>query len=216
MEGVSGVTGAGPLLHRAVMAVSRRVPPGSLVTPAEVGAVSVPVCRLSGLRATAECAALTEWFVPGTEPGREDDWERGGVVTLPDEYREWSRQGLAPARIGVARGSSSSDTIARRGVSGAAAESVIADRSPPRDLRLAQFRIVSPAEGDRYSVPAGVESRYATVALRASGVGADRVRWWIDGKPQPRDRWVLTPGRHEVRAVSARGDTSLVKIVVER
>jgi len=215
MEGVSGVTGAGPLLHRAVMAVSRRVPPGSLVTPAEAGAVSVPVCRLSGLRATAECAALTEWFVPGTEPGR-DDWERGGVVTLPDEYREWSRQGLAPARIDVARGSSSSDTIARRGVSGAAAESVLADRSPPRDIRLAQFRIVSPAEGDRYSVPAGVESRYATVALRASGVGADRVRWWIDGKPQPRDRWVLTPGRHEVRAVSARGDTALVKIVVER
>jgi penicillin-binding protein 1C len=215
MEGVSGVTGAGPLLHRAVMAVSRRVPPGSLVTPADVGAVSVPVCRLSGLRATAECAALTEWFVPGTEPRRDDDWERGGAVTLPDEYREWSRQGLAAARIDVARGSSSSETGARRGASGAPDESV-AERSPPRDIRLAQFRIVSPAEGDRYSVPAGVESRYATVALRASGVGADRVRWWIDGKPQPRDRWVLTPGRHEVRAVSARGDTSLVKIVVER
>jgi len=216
MEGVSGVTGAGPLLHRAVMAVSRRVPPRSLVTPAEAGAVSVPVCRLSGLRATAECAALTEWFVPGTEPGRDDDWERGGVVTLPDEYREWSHQGLAPARIDGARGPSSSDTMARRGVSSAAAERVLADRSPPRDMRLAQFRIVSPAEGDRYSVPAGVESRYATVALRASGVGADRVRWWIDGKPQPRDRWVLTPGRHEVRAVSARGDSALVKIVVER
>jgi penicillin-binding protein 1C len=57
MEGVSGITGAGPLLHRAVMAVSRRVPPGVLATPAEAGAVSEPVCRLSGLRAIGVRAA---------------------------------------------------------------------------------------------------------------------------------------------------------------
>jgi len=93
MEGVSGVTGAGPLLHRSVMAASRHVAPGVLTTPAEAGAVSVPVCRLSGLRATPECAQLTEWFVPGTQPTREDDWERGGRVNLPDEYVDWSRHG---------------------------------------------------------------------------------------------------------------------------
>src|ERR1043165_6812927 len=33
MQGVSGVTGAGPLLHRVVMEVAQRVAPGALTTP---------------------------------------------------------------------------------------------------------------------------------------------------------------------------------------
>src|SRR5215211_6508538 len=39
MQGVSGVTGAGPLLHRVVMAVAKRIPPGELETPSEAGAI---------------------------------------------------------------------------------------------------------------------------------------------------------------------------------
>src|SRR4029078_11347207 len=100
MEGVSGVTGAGPLLHRAVMAVSRHISPGVLTTPAEAGAVSEPVCRLSGLRATSECAQLTEWFAAGTQPTREDDWEREGRDHLPAEYAERARhRQRASARV---------------------------------------------------------------------------------------------------------------------
>ena len=87
-------------------------------------------------------------------------------------------------------------------------DSVTASRS--------QFRIVSPLDGDRYSIPVGVESHYASVALRARGVGADQVRWMVDGKPHPADRWSLTPGTHEIRAVSARGDTARIRVVVDR
>lgn len=78
MDGVSGVSGAGPLLHRAVLAVARRYPPGLLPTPALAGAVPVAICRLSGLRATDRCPGMTEWFVPGTEPDRARDWLRAG------------------------------------------------------------------------------------------------------------------------------------------
>src|SRR5262249_39418325 len=46
MDGVSGVSGAGPLLHRAMLAVARRHPPGTLTTPASVEAVPVTICRL--------------------------------------------------------------------------------------------------------------------------------------------------------------------------
>jgi penicillin-binding protein len=81
---------------------------------------------------------------------------------------------------------------------------------------VAQFRITSPLDGDRYSIPAGVESRYASIALRAGGPGADDVRWSIDGKPSTRDRWALVPGAHEIRAVSARGDTAHVRVMVDR
>jgi hypothetical protein len=88
--------------------------------------------------------------------------------------------------------------------------------SAPPDALAAQFRIISPVDGDRYSIPVGVESRYASIALRAGGAGAEQVRWSIDGKPYERDRWTLAPGTHEIRAVSARGDTAHVKVVVER
>jgi penicillin-binding protein 1C len=214
MEGVSGVTGAGPLLHRAVMAVARRVPPGSLTTPAEAGAVSLPVCRLSGLRATSECAQLTEWFVRGTEPTRDDDWERGGLVMLPDEYAGWSRQGLRTAGDEVGRAFAAA--TARTGVTGASAASS-AERAPvPTRAVAAGFRMVSPLDGDRYSIPTGVEARYASIALRAGGAGAEQVRWSIDGKPYERDRWALMVGTHEIRAVSARGDTARATVTVER
>jgi hypothetical protein len=183
-----------------------------LTTPAEVGAVSVPVCRLSGMRAAGECAQLTEWFVPGTEPSREDDWERSGVVQLPDEYAEWVQQGLRPTGDEVRRAFAAARSVpSRRGGSrpaGQEAELVV-------DARATQFRIISPLDGDRYTVPAGVEARYASIALRAGGTGAEHVRWSVDGKPYVRDRWSPTSGTHEIRAVSARGDTAQVRIVVE-
>ncbi|HEX7088574.1 MAG TPA: transglycosylase domain-containing protein, partial [Longimicrobiales bacterium] len=92
MQGVSGITGAGPLLHRAALLTARRYPPGRFPTPDMVGAVPVQVCILSGLRATPECPSMTEWFLPGTEPTRVDDWQRGGRTVLPPEYAEWAAQ----------------------------------------------------------------------------------------------------------------------------
>jgi penicillin-binding protein 1C len=209
MEGVSGITGAGPLLHRAVLAVARRLEPGALPTPAELGAIPVPVCRLSGLRATASCASLGEWFAPGTEPSRADDWEVAGRVTLPDEYAEWARVGLRTAP---------SDAP----VGGLAAQLATATRpapvpnAPAPAARAARFRIVSPLDGDRYAVPPGVVGRFSTISLRAAGPGAERVRWSVDGAPHDGERWPLQPGGHVVRAVSARGDSVEVRITVER
>jgi penicillin-binding protein 1C len=214
MEGVSGITGAGPLLHRAVMAVARRIPPGELTTPAEAGATAVAVCRLSGLRATNECAQLTEWFVAGTEPTRADDWERGGTVQLPDEYAEWARQGMRPATDEVGRAVAAAPT--RPDPAAAHMPATRVDAGPRATGVAAQFRIISPLDGDRYAIPAGVEAQYASISLRAAGPGADRVRWLIDGKPHARDRWALAPGAHEIRAVSARGDTARARVVVER
>ena len=208
MEGVSGVTGAGPLLHRAVMAVARHVAPGALMTPAEAGAVSVPVCRLSGLRATPECAQLAEWFAPGTAPTREDDWERGGQVTLPDEYAEWSRHGQRASGDEVTRAFAAARTAANGDAR--------LTPTPARPARTSQFRITSPLDGDRYSIPAGVEARYASIALQAGGTGSGHVHWSIDGNPFAGGRWALVPGSHEIRAVSDQGVSARVRVVVER
>ena len=206
MQGVSGVTGAGPLLHRAVMAASKRVQPGAFATPAEVGAVSVPVCRLSGLRATESCTQLSEWFAPGTAPARTDDWEQGGQVTLPAEYADWSRQGFVPVAPGLR-------VAATRGTH-------VLAHPEPRDSAMAghaaQFRIVSPLDGDRYAIPAGVETRYATIPLRTGGRRAARVRWTIDGRAYDSERWALVVGPHVVRATADNGEVAEARIVVER
>jgi penicillin-binding protein 1C len=141
MEGVSGITGAGPLLYRSMLAVASRRAPGVLPGPEAAGLVPVRICRLSGLRATDGCESAVEWFMPGTEPTRDDDWERGGRLTLPAEYAEWAAGQGGRWAAAVARGAD--------------------DR----------FRIVAPRNGDRYSVPVGVPGRYATLPLHATGRG---------------------------------------------
>jgi penicillin-binding protein 1C len=197
MQGVSGITGAGPLLHRAVMLAATRLSPGQLTAPASVGAVPARVCRLSGLLATSACPQMTEWFEPARVPRALDDWELEGHINLPPEYAEWAQQGLM--EMGPAR---------RKTTLVAAADSV---EPPPTGSR---FRIVSPLDGDRYAIPSGVDEQYATIALRASVSAA--VRWSIDGAPYRRERWQLTPGDHVIRAQSPLGERAEVRITVER
>ncbi len=97
MQGVGGITGAGPLLHRAVLLTARAYPPGVLPTPPQAGAVARRVCRLSGLLATPDCPQTVEWFLPGTEPSRDCDWHVAGRVVLPAEYAEWAATSLTQA-----------------------------------------------------------------------------------------------------------------------
>jgi penicillin-binding protein 1C len=191
MDGVSGVSGAGPLLHRAVLATARRYPAGSLPDPLASGAVAARVCRLSGLRPGASCPVAPEWFAPGTVPTDTCTWHQGdGAVELPAEYAEWAEQSEVP-RLPRA-----------------------ASPSAPVRASDAGFHIVSPREGDVYRLSPGVESRYATVALRAAGSGA-AVRWTVDGIPHAAGRWSLRPGRHRLGAVSASGDSAEVTVRVE-
>ncbi|HEX2217523.1 MAG TPA: penicillin-binding protein 1C [Gemmatimonadales bacterium] len=195
MEGVSGVSGAGPLLHRAVLATARRYPAGALPGPGALGAVAAPICRLSGATPHASCPTSTEWFAAGHVPRDTCAWhDRTGVVALPVEYAEWAERSEQPRPLAP----------------GAIRTSPAAPDSSQR------FHIVSPRDRDVYRLPPGVEARYATVALRAVGgrPGA-AVRWIVDGVPHRDRRWTLQPGRHRVRAVTAAGDSAEVTVSVE-
>jgi penicillin-binding protein 1C len=174
MEGVSGVTGAAPLMHRAALLVARRYAPGTLQPPRETGAVPVRICRLSGMLASGRCPAGLEWVPPSHAPRELCDWHRPDGVHLPPEYAEWEgRTNPEPPRTTVIRTASDSSAL----------------------------RIVSPRDGDRYRVPPGVPSRYATLPLRATA--ATPVRWYVDGSEVHGARWVLRPGSHRVEARSA-------------
>jgi penicillin-binding protein 1C len=182
MDGVSGVSGAGPLLHRAVLEAARRYDPDGLVTPVEAGLVAVPICRLSGMRATASCRTTTEWFRSGTEPREPDTWEGPAGVALPPAYAEWA------ARSATGNAVAAAGTVRTSG-----------------DTAVAGFRITSPRNGDRLRFVPGVDPTYATVALRAAGAPARGLRWFVDGKAFAGSRWPIEPGVHRVRVVSAHG-----------
>lgn len=184
MRAVSGVSGAGPLLHRVVLETARRYPPGRLPTPELVGATQAPVCRLSGLAATRECASLVEWFLPGTEPTQPDDWERDGRVTLPAEYATWQAGHDDAAGAAAAAG------------------------------QERQRRILSPLEGDEYERPPGVDARYATVPLVATAAEGDAVEWFVDGRPLAAARWALETGRHVILARWHSGAVDSVRVLV--
>jgi penicillin-binding protein 1C len=189
MDGVSGVSGAGPLLHRAVLATARRYAPGALESPAATGAVSARICRLSGMRAGPDCPGETEWFTPGSVPARECDWHRRGTVALPAEYADWAAE-AAPTMLESQRTATPA-------------------RSDDR------FQIVSPLDGDHYRVPPGADPRYATVALRAAGPGTARARWYVDGRRYHRERWPLAPGVHRIEALGRDGQRAEISITVE-
>ena len=180
MRGVGGITGAGPLLHRAMLVTARRYQPGALPSPESTGAQRVRVCALSGLRVTAGCPSLDEWFLPGTAPVAECDWHRGAEVVWPAEYVDWASQ------------------------TGHAEATALSPSPPPSN---AAFQIVSPRSGDRYQVPAGIDRRYATIALRVTGVSTGSVRWFIDGHAISDARWTLVPGSHVLRAVAPTGES---------
>ncbi|HET9040841.1 MAG TPA: penicillin-binding protein 1C [Gemmatimonadales bacterium] len=207
MDGVSGVSGAGPLLHRAVLATAARHAPGVLAAPEGAGAVAVRICRLSGLRATARCPSAVEWFAPGTAPAATCDWHEAQGVRLPAEFAEWAQEqgGLPAAAVSAPAPSVAGSSPA----AGTDSRSVSAPES-------GRFRILSPQEGDVYRVPAGVDPRYATVALRAAGGSAGRgVRWTVDGRPQRSARWALERGPHRIRAVDRGGEAAEVGVRVE-
>jgi len=214
MEGVSGVTGAGPLLHRALLLVARRYPPGELAHPADAGAVAVRICKVSGMLATKDCPGMVEWFMPDVVPQERCDWHRDGLLVLPAEYADW--EGTESERLGGSAASRPDGSAARR-LGSWADFGEHATHAEPTSRQAVEppFQIVSPQNGDRYRLPPGVESRYATIALRATGAPPlARVTWFIDGKLATKERWELVSGHHRFRAEAGRASDE-VEVIVE-
>jgi penicillin-binding protein 1C len=186
MQRVSGISGAGPLLQRAVFETARRHPPGHLVDPEQAGLTPAAVCMLSGMRATRDCPSMIEWFAPGTEPLQADTWQAGGRITLPLEYAEWSAHQERDDVVAVA---------------------------PHGDGRAAAARITAPLDGDEFERPAGVDARYVSIPLLATGT-AQTVRWSVNGRTLARNRWQLEAGVHIIVAQWPTGARDSVRIRV--
>ncbi|HWA40574.1 MAG TPA: hypothetical protein VG712_03125, partial [Gemmatimonadales bacterium] len=193
MDAVSGVSGAGPLLHRVALLAARSVAPGGLPSPAAYGGTLARICRISGRAAGATCPTLEEWVFPDAAPLAPCDWHTASGLHLPAEYAEWARRTRIDEAVGVDVG-------------------VAPEALPTVERRVAgPFRIVSPENGDRLSVPPGVDPRYSSVALQ----GTAKAEWSVDGKRVRGERWVLVPGPHTIVASTSAGERDSVRIIVE-
>jgi penicillin-binding protein 1C len=195
MQRVSGISGAGPLLHRVVLETARRYAPGTVVDPERAGLMPSAVCMLSGMRATTDCPSMIEWFAPGTEPSEPDTWQVAGRTTLPHEYAEWSagRPGAAVLTAAAVRGSP---------------HAAIAGHAT-----TTHHRILSPLDGDIFERPPGIDARFATIPLIATGQ-AGTVHWTLNGSPLPRGRLRLEPGAHVIVAEWPAGIRDSVRVTV--
>ena len=94
MRGVSGVTGGGPLLSRAVYETAKRYEAGTLPMPSDVGAAERTVCRISGCSPTTAAGPRSSGSFPEPSPG----WRTTGRPAVawpcpPSTVSGWRREG---------------------------------------------------------------------------------------------------------------------------
>ena len=179
MNDVSGVDGAGPIWHDAMMAAALSRQMSWYARPP--GIVEATVCAPTGLLPGADCPSpVRELFVAGTVPVmRERYYSRAAdgsiAIDPPTEARAWARD--AGLNLADAQGS---------------------DRADP-------LRIVAPATGSVYWLAPELDAQQ--VVLRAAAApGIDRLTFAVDGvfagevsAADPAITWTLAPGRHTLR-----------------
>ncbi len=176
MQGVSGITGAVPIL-RDVMSARLRFQK-DIQWPMPQGLVKTRICAPSGKLATPICAKTRdEWFIAGTQPTESDDWYRqveidrvSGLIAAdgcrsqviqktyfhpPPEYDAW---------------------LSTKGF----------ERLPEKDCQgrvryPTTLQILAPLEGDRFETSELLTQQTPSIPFIASGNHA-RYRWRLNGQ----------------------------------
>jgi penicillin-binding protein 1C len=181
MRGVSGVTGAGPVLHTIFQNLRTRF--GTTWFEPPTGWVQREVHPLTGKLVTEDArrsltkdfAAVREWFPPDRLPpvSSAADFDASGRVLLPSEYRAWFQSG----------DNGFGDRVA------------LATRP-----QFTSLRVLSPVPGTVFYLDPDLPDSARRIALHASG--GRECRWESEsltldraaGLPQA----LLTEGRHRL------------------
>ena len=229
MEGVSGVSGAGPLFHDAMLAAARGRERADFARP-EGQIVEVEVCSLSG-----------EIPGPGCDHRRREIFTTSGEVTtaptvtcsMHERVAVDKRNGLR-AGSGCPRADVEERTFERFDARLAAwARSAGRDLAPERRSPLCpaggdpdappprgKLRLAYPPDGAVFAIDPGAASRQS-IRIRADVPPSSReVRLVIDGLPRALGApfaldWILTPGHHRLRVEADGLGGDEVEITVE-
>jgi penicillin-binding protein 1C len=228
MTDVSGITGAGPLLHAILEAAMQGRAPSALPVTREEhrGLARVPVCALSGDAAGPDCPHWVDEWVPDDEP-------RGPRCTMHERVRIERATGLRAGKACAA--DQVEERVFERFPPELAAWAETAGRTmAPRAWSPAcpagpgdgtqdegELRIVYPLAGARFvldpdrpretqvldvRIIAPREAREAT--LRVDGTEVARVGPPFDA------RWPLAPGWHDLEAEVAGARSARVRVYV--
>lgn len=229
MEGVSGVSGAGPLFHRAMLAAARGRPLAEFTRPA--GQIEeIAVCSLSGERPGPGCDHLRQelFAVSGdrrTAPAT--------TCSMHERVAIDRRNGLR-ASSSCPRAAIEERTFERFDARVAAwARLVGRNLAPERRSPLCPgsnepeaaptagaLRVAYPPDGALFAIDPGAASRQS-IRLRADVPASVRaIRFVIDGIPRNAAApfaidWTLTPGHHRVRVEADGLGGDEVEITVE-
>ncbi|MEP7120602.1 MAG: penicillin-binding protein 1C [Byssovorax sp.] len=229
MEGVSGVSGAGPLFHRAMLAATRGRPLAEFTRPA--GQIEeISVCSLSGERPGPGCDHLRQelFAVSGdhrTAPAttcsmheRVEIDKRNGLRATPScprseiEERTFER---FDARVAAwARAVGRNLAPERR------SPLCPGSTEPEAPLTTGKLRVAYPPDAAVFSLDPGAASRQA-IRLRADVPPTiHAIRFVIDGIPHRATApfaldWPLAPGHHRIRVEADDQGGDEVEITVD-
>lgn len=224
MREVDGLSGAAPIWHQFIRAVSAGRPPRDFPQPP--GLVQVEICALSGMLPTEACSYRRwESFIEGTQPIQADTivkevivdrytglladgstpperQVRQTVLDLPPHAHPWARaQGLTLYRDLLAGGVG--DAIPPR-----LPATIPVSPTLPGPEGTSHLRLVSPPQNGVYRLSPGFESSAQRILLEV--VGDSRLREvtiWVDGSMVARIEfapyrawWVLSEGDHQAWA----------------
>lgn len=225
MRGTSGVTGAGPIFHDAMLEAVKNLPRTWLAKPSDI--TDRTICMLSGQLPGPDChQQMTEHFVAGTAP-----------TTMDTVYQRLS----IDTRNGLKAGESCDPAFVEQRVFTnfppelrlwAAANNY---RLPPREFSplcsrtdvhpvgQSWIEIVRPYPNDSYKIDPLIPAASQQVLLL--GQASDDIgtaEWFVDGTPVAktdaptfRSQWLMQEGIHTVE-LRAKGITKSVRISIER
>lgn len=181
LDGVSGVTGAAPIMHRVIEAALDGHLPQWAALPPQLSRTTV--CTLSGMLASHSCPhRREEWTLSGQLPLRTCDWHHEDGEYWPIVYSEWLE------KIGRYE---------------------LAERA--RSRVQGGYRIITPRHGDVYRVQSHIPRAYQSIQLRSTApspvqwylngqpVASGPSVTWTLARGQHRLEMVAPDGRDEVR-----------------
>ncbi len=218
MEGVSGITGAGPIFREVMLVLSESGAPEPFAEP--LGLVHLRVCPRSGELVGPNCPSyIEEIYLPGTEPTDPCSVhrlylvdERDGLLAdeitpsefvqerayevYPLRYHSWMRDHGIPLPIGR-------------------------DAGPL--IEGDQLSVSFPDNGDVFKIDPILRREYQKILLHALvPSGVKTVSWLVDGEAIAEvsypftAEWELSPGRHSLAVRGAGGESESVEILVLR
>ncbi len=210
LKSSTGVTGAAPIFHAVMLAVTRRQhgAGGGLdsapIVAAPEGLVEQEVCALSGMPANSWCPSRQRERMAPSD-ALPCSWhhtsDEGLIVMWPPKYRQWARQNglLSEPRAAAAL------TASRR------------EPSTPREPLV----ISNPPAGAVYFIDPTLRRQFQSLPLRVVSARPGAIEWHVDGRSigsassESPLMWPLVPGAHEITARDGTGNVAGSRVVVK-